>query len=242
MGLVLGGLAPIVVAGAMVSVRDVVAPTNVALTLVVVVVLVALVGGRSAGVVAALTAALAFDFFHTRPFLSLTIDSQDDIEASILLLVVGLSVGSIAARGRSARADVASARDEIRRVHRLAERTAAGESSSAVIALAQDELTDLLHLESCRFEAPPYSSALPVLDRAGSVDLRRHRFQRDGFELPEGGLELPVLARGQKVGRFVLVPRPGIGVGLERRVVAVALADQVGGALRGVPAGGRAHA
>jgi hypothetical protein len=40
-----------------------------------------------------------------------------------------------------------------------------------------------------------------------------------------------VLARGRPVGRFVLTPHPGVGVTLERRIVAVALADQVGGAL-----------
>jgi hypothetical protein len=40
------------------------------------------------------------------------------------------------------------------------------------------------------------------------------------------------------LGRFVLVPTPGVGVPLIERVVAVALADQVGGALVG---GGRAR-
>ena len=40
-----------------------------------------------------------------------------------------------------------------------------------------------------------------------------------------------MLARGRPVGRFVLVPTPGTGVSLERRIVAVALADQAGAAL-----------
>ncbi len=42
---------------------------------------------------------------------------------------------------------------------------------------------------------------------------------------------MPVLARGQQIGRFVLDPAPGAGVSLESRVVAVAIADQVGAAL-----------
>ena len=56
-----------------------------------------------------------------------------------------------------------------------------------------------------------------------------------GFELPEEGVELPVLAHGQQVGRFVLDPAPGTGVTLEQRVVAVAISDQVGAALIAAP-------
>jgi hypothetical protein len=36
-----------------------------------------------------------------------------------------------------------------------------------------------------------------------------------------------VLARGREVGRFVLIPTPGVPTSLEERVVAVAIADQV---------------
>ena len=39
------------------------------------------------------------------------------------------------------------------------------------------------------------------------------------------------LFRLDNLGRFVLEPTPGVGVPLERRVVAVALADQVGAVL-----------
>lgn len=48
------------------------------------------------------------------------------------------------------------------------------------------------------------------------------------------GPELVLLAqnRGQTLGRFVFTPTPGFPVSLQRRIVAVALADQVGGALR----------
>ena len=51
------------------------------------------------------------------------------------------------------------------------------------------------------------------------------------LELPREGAELPVLARGQQIGRFVLEPNEGVGVSLEQRLVAVAIADQVGAAL-----------
>ena len=40
-----------------------------------------------------------------------------------------------------------------------------------------------------------------------------------------------MLGRGNVLGRFVLVPQPNSVVTLEQRVVAVAIADQVGAAL-----------
>ncbi len=241
MGIVIGGLAPLALGAFLVGLRDGLAPSTVALVLVVIVVLAAVAGGRSAGVVAAVSAALTFDFFFTRPFLSLTIDSPDDVETTVLLLVVGLVVGATASRGRRARDDAGTARAELRRVHRLAEAAATGARPAEVIALAQSELADLLGLRSCRFEAPPFTSALPELERNGGVAVRHHRFQTSGFELPEGGVELSVLARGHKVGRFVLDPTPGTGVALERRIVAVAMADQVGAALAATPTEGSRH-
>lgn len=60
---------------------------------------------------------------------------------------------------------------------------------------------------------------------------------RAGAELPPGGAELQVLSRGQPVGRFVLLPAPGGTLSLEQRVVAVALADQVGAVLGAHPPG-----
>ena len=73
---------------------------NVALVLVLVVVLAAVGGGRTAGAVAAVSAALSFNFFHTVPYLTLEIDSADDVETTLLLLAVGLAVGQLASYRR----------------------------------------------------------------------------------------------------------------------------------------------
>ena len=54
-------------------------------------------------------------------------------------------------------------------------------------------------------------------------------------ELPAEGIALPVLSRGQIVGRFILDFGPGAGATLEQRVVAIALADQVGASLAVYP-------
>ena len=92
----IGGAAPIAVAAALVSLRDHMLNANVALVLVLVVVLAAVGGGRSAGAAAAVSAALSFNFFHTVPYLTLEIDSADDVETTLLLLAVGLAVGQLA--------------------------------------------------------------------------------------------------------------------------------------------------
>ncbi len=230
-GIVLAALGPIAVAAALVSVREAVGSTNTALVLVLVVLVAALTGGRTAGAVAAVSSVLAFDFFHTEPFLSLTIASTDDLVTTILLLPIGLLVGTVAARARAARREVDASHDQMHRVHRLAEMAARGEDPAVVLDLAQHDLIDLLDLSGCRFEALPYETDLPILERSGTLLTDRHRYTLDGFELPADGVALPVLARGRPVGRFVLVPTPGTGVSLERRIVAVALADQAGAAL-----------
>ena len=227
----IGGLAPLVVAMALVSLRGSMLNTNVALILVTIVVMAAVGGGRPAGALAAVVAALSFDFFHTRPYVQLQIASGDDVETTLLLLAVGLTVGHVAAARRRARHSADSSRSEIRRIHRVAELAARGDDTADVILAAQAELTALLHLRGCRFEASPFVGSLDRLERSGALASGRYRARREGFELPAGGVELAVLGRGHLLGRFVLSPTPGTGVSLEQRVVAVAVADQVGAAL-----------
>ncbi|MGH9037573.1 MAG: DUF4118 domain-containing protein, partial [Acidimicrobiia bacterium] len=236
----LGALAPIGMAMILVGARNTIDNANVALLLTVVVVAAGAIGGRAAGAVAAVSAALSFIFFHTRPYLSLTIDSQDDVETTFLLLLVGLIVGQLAQRARTAKVAAAAGRTELGRIHRLAGLVARGSDSADVVEVAQKELADLLHLRECRFEAAPFTTVVdaPTLERQGMISGSRYRATRQGeleLELTPEGVVLPVLARGQLVGRFVLQPYPGTGASLEERIVAVALADQVGAALALAP-------
>src|SRR5262249_44623661 len=92
-GLAIGGLGPVAVAAALVPLRTTIDNTNLALILVVVVVTAAVIGGRGAGAMAAVLATVSFDFFLTRPYLSLRIANTDDVETALILLAVGLLVG-----------------------------------------------------------------------------------------------------------------------------------------------------
>ena len=228
----LAALAPIAVAAILVPLRDDFVSTNLALILVVFVVLGGVVAGRAGGALAAITAAISFDFFLTKPYLSLSINKADDVETTILLLIVGLIVGQIAVRSALHREAAERGRSEISRLSRVADLVARGEDPADVLLAAQAELTDLLSLESCRFEAAPTGVPLPRLERTGAVTGQREwRFAGHDLALPSGGVELPVLSHGRQIGRFVLTPRPDVGAPLEARVVGVAIADQVGSVL-----------
>jgi len=186
--------------------------------------------------VSALTAAASYDFFHTRPYLSLLIHDADDVEMTILLLVLGLVSGQLAWQTRVTARQRDGGRGGLDQIRRLADQVAQGSQSADVIAAAREELFTLFELVDCRFEATPFQDRLdlPCLERNGVVARRRYRMEPGGdleLELPVEGIALPVLSRGQIVGRFVLDFGPGAGATLEQRVVAIALADQVGASL-----------
>jgi len=237
----LGGMAPILAAAALVAVRGHVDNTNVALLLAVVVVAAGAGGGRVAGAIAGLTAAASFDFFHTRPYLSLLMHDADDVEMTVLLLVLGLVAGRLAWKAGVAARQRDDGRGGLDQIRRLATQVAEGARSADVLAAARVELIDLFHLVDCQFEAAPFQDRfdLPALERNGVVAHRRYRMEPGGdleVELPAEGIALPVLSRGQIVGRFILDFNPSAGATLEQRIVAIALADQVGASLAISPA------
>jgi hypothetical protein len=230
-GLGVAAIGPIIVASLLVLVRDHLARSNAALVFVIVVVLAAALGGRWAGIVAALVSAISYDFFLTRPYGSLKIDDLEDIVATGLLLVVGLIVGELVVWAHRGHRESARGSDEVMRLHRVAELVAAGSSAERVVESVCNEMSELLSLRDCRFERAPFIGPLPRLERNGSIDTPRRRFARGEFTLPAEGVEIPVLGRGRELGRLVLEPDPDIGVSLEERVVTIALSDQLGAAL-----------
>lgn len=224
-------LAPVAVAILLVSIRSEVDNANLALILVLVVVAAAIFGGRRAGAVAAVMATLSFDFFLTKPYLSLSVESSNDIETVLILLGVGLLVGAVATRGRRAERERDQAADAIARVHAVADLVARGAPLSEVADTVKRELATLLSLHDCFLEFPPFSYVMPRLERGGNVEASEHRWFAGGLALSPDGIDLPVLEQGAEVARFVLIGNPDVAVTLEERVAAVALADQFGTAL-----------
>jgi hypothetical protein len=83
---------------------------NVALLLVVVVVAIACLGNRFAGALAAISAAVWFDFFFTVPYDRLTISRSADLTTFVLLLAVGVAVSQMASWARHGWGDPAADR------------------------------------------------------------------------------------------------------------------------------------
>jgi K+-sensing histidine kinase KdpD len=230
-GLVIAGIGSIAVAVALVPFRSGIDNANLGLILVLVVVVAAIVGGGTAGALAAVVATIAFDFFLTRPYLSMRVDSADDVETVLVLLVVGLLVGEVAARGRRARRLEERAADAISRVHHVAQLVADGVPLDESVRVVNRELVALLRLHDCWLEFPPFTWTLPQLEPGGTVDESEHHWASGGFTLPADGVELAVIARGRQVARLILLGDPTVAVTFEERVVAVALANQLGSAL-----------
>jgi hypothetical protein len=226
-----GALGSMFAAAALVGVRSEIVNANVALVLVVFVLLGAVTGGRAAAVVSALVAAVSFDFFHTRPYGSLKITDGNDILTTVLLLVVGLAVGEIGLYAQRVHAQHDDDARQLRRMQRIAGMAAEGDGVEDLLLAVTAELIETLELQNCWFERGPFLADLPVIERNGSIESREYRYAHGEFELPRGGVELPVVGSGQTLGRFVLVPTVGVGVSRERRLIAVALADQLGAAL-----------
>ena len=96
---VVAAVLPLVACAALAPFRESVANTDVALGLVLLIVLTASTGVRWAGVVAAVSSAVWFDFFLTRPYHQLTIANREDVETAVLLVIVGVAVSEIALLG-----------------------------------------------------------------------------------------------------------------------------------------------
>jgi hypothetical protein len=216
---------------ALVPLRDDIAPAALALLLVLPVLLGAMTGGRIGGAVAAVVATLGFDFFLTRPYLSLNMSSRDDVETAALFLVVALIVGTVAAVANRSRFRAQRGRSELDAIHRVADATSSGRPPAEVIDVARRELVRVLDLDACEFDDSTARSRLPVLEHTGTIDGVSLRYVHGGFTLPSG-IELPVRSGGQRLGRFVLHGQAHVPVSIDARLAAVVIADQVGSVLR----------
>ncbi|WP_035802899.1 DUF4118 domain-containing protein [Kitasatospora mediocidica] len=223
--------APLAVCAILLPFRNNIANTNVALILVVVVVAAAALGHRLAGALAAVSAAVWFDFFFTRPYEHFSITRSADVTTAVLLLLVGLVVSELAARTRRLQVIAITDADYLAQIHHTARLAQSATSPTTVIAQVEAQLVGLLQLRACRFEYGTLLGHPPRLEPDGSVVLGRRSWNVDHLGLPSEDVELRVFSNGHYYGRFMLRPTPGIVPSLEARLVAVTLADQAGNAL-----------
>ncbi|GGJ56850.1 DUF4118 domain-containing protein [Streptomyces brasiliensis] len=224
-------LAPFLVALVLVPFRTHLSHTNAALVLVVVVVAVAALGSRTAGAVAALSAAAWFDFFFTRPYNTFDITASADVETAVLLLAVGLIVSQLAMRARRLEVITVTDAGYLARIHATADLVQSARSGDTVVDHVRRELTELLGLRGCRFEYGTLLGQPPRLEQDGGVTTGRRNWDVDTAGWPEGEIELRAYGNEHYLGRFMLTSGPGPVPPLQARLVAVTLADHAGAAL-----------
>ena len=226
-------VAPLVLAAILVPFRGSFPNTDAALAMILVVVAVAANGYRLAGYIAAVSAAVWFDFFLTRPYERFTITRRADIETTILLLIIGVAVTELAVWGRRQQSAASRRAGYLDGINAAAQSVATGGSPTALIDQVTRQLTQLLSLRLCRFQYGVAGLGQPARMRHDGTVTAEHQMwdvDAEGFP-PDTDIELLVESGGVFQGRFLMTPLPDARPGLEQRLLAVAFADQVGTSL-----------
>ena len=203
-------------AALLVPFRDEIDNANLALILVLVVVVAAILGGRRAGALAAMTSTLAFDFFLTRPFLSARIESADDVETA---RSSSRSACWSARWRRAAAAPVASrkrAADAIFRVHRVADADRAGRCRSPTCSRrCAPSCCSCSASGTAGSSSRRSSGSCREMDRSGTVEGADHQWLDAGFTLADRRRGAPG-ARARSTGRTPGAPRGSRHRGIPR--------------------------
>jgi hypothetical protein len=220
--------------------RHNVANTNAALGLVLLIVAAASTGACMAGLAAALSSAVWFDFFLTEPYNQFAVTKRADVETAVLLLLVGLAVSEIALWGRRQQAQASREQGYLDGVVSTAATVGAGRTStSALVDHVAHQIVDVLQIDACRFDHGG-GALLAELHDDGSVLYDGSPLDVSRSGLPtDTEIALVVRSGGVVRGRFLLISTSRVVRPTREQLrVAVALANQVGAAL--VPPNGPA--
>jgi hypothetical protein len=205
--------------------------TDAALALMLIVVAVAANGSRPAGIAAAVSAAVWFDFFLTRPYEQFTITRATDSETTVLILVLGVALTELAVWGRR---QTLAANRRARHLEGMKRRRPSSGSRSLCNSADRPGIRSahpyavaaLMPLPIRRRragQARPAAPRRPSDRRRPCAGLRARR--------PAPSTELLVENHGVFHGRFLMAADPQSRPTLEQRLVAVAFADQADAAL-----------
>lgn len=228
-------IAPLLCAAVLAAFRESVTAATAALVLVLIVVAAAATGDRVAGIVAALSSAAGFDVFLTEPRGQFTIKNPNDIEVTVLLVLVGIAVTEIALWGRRQQARASRRAGYLDGVLGTSKIIAVPDASpDALIDHVASQIIQILDIDDCQFvpgNGPGPQDA--SLDHDGCVTRRGHRVNVESDGLPtDERIGLIVRQGGAIHGQFVLTAATRVVCpSVEQLRVAVLLADQVGAAL-----------
>jgi K+-sensing histidine kinase KdpD len=223
---------PLAACAVLAAFRGSIPHTTAALVLVLVVVAAASTGIRIAGIVAAVSSGLWFDIFLTKPYGHVAITDRDDIEATVLLVVIGAAVTEVALWGFRQQARASRRSGYLDGVLGTAEIiTLRTEAPDSLIHHVAGQIAQVLGIDECRYvPGPARDPRTPVLDHHGVVTREGRTLDVDHNGLPSNDEIALMVRRGDAtLGHFLLNAAAGIArPSLEQRRVAVLLADQVG--------------
>jgi K+-sensing histidine kinase KdpD len=214
---------------------------NVVILYLLVVVAAAGIGGRAAGMVAALSAALSYDYFLTTPYHTLVIDTLAQVVTVALLVTTGIVV-SIGGRVRRRSTAVAEAHAKvIRLLHRVTETAAGGGAVDRVAAEGLHGLLDARRVSILRRSPDGFAitvdvgethlpidlEALTHLDREGRIPLGHYRVLDGTMLLPREGVALDLVARQRPVGYLVIIPGRDVPADRTTRLAVAAMANEL---------------
>ena len=225
-------LAPLLTCALMAAFRTHLPNTDAALILVLVIVAVAANGHRLAGYLAAVSAAVSFDFFLTQPYETFTINRSSDVRTTVLLLGVGLAVTELAVRGRLNAALAARQSGYLEGIRNAAAFASTGGSATDLSSQVSHELLSLLGLTRCRFESGVAGIGQPARLRPdGLVERQQKVLDVEQTGLPTDiDIELIVESGGHLIGRFLMRAAPNSHPTRTQLLVAVTMASQVAAA------------
>jgi Domain of unknown function (DUF4118) len=251
---VAGFVASLLIGAVVEPFRSTVGLENVALGYLLVVVVAAAVGGRAAGLIAALSAALSYDFFLTTPYHSLRIDSVAQVITVGLLFGAGLVASLVGRARRRLTVEADTQAGAIRLLNTISRAAAAGEDVDRLAAEGIYRLLDARRVVIWRgvpdsevmvadvgeSEAPLDVDSLTQLDAEGRILDRDRRLQPATGPVvrwirPHQGVVVGLVQHRRPVGRLLVVFREGYwtppAIRLALAAVANALATITGPAV-----------
>ena len=205
-----GPLLAVVLGFALVPLRETVGASNLSFAYVVLTVVISAFGGRAAGVATALASALSLDFFLTRPYLKLQIDSTQDIITFAGLTITGLVAASLGSPDRIAA--LRELRGHVHLLHGALRELEGGGPTDAELVRVVESARYALPVSGLAVRdlhdrvvavAPPKYGLEPIpaeVVEADTVLPRGLRAPRRPSPLPVKGARLAIVTRNRRVG------------------------------------------
>jgi K+-sensing histidine kinase KdpD len=218
-----GGVAASLLIGTLIEpFRRTIGLENITIVYLATVVLTAAFGGRAAGLLTAVAAALAYDFYLTTPYHSLVIDSPAQIITVGLLLATGLAAGLAGRARRHLSLAVGEDAELIGLLNTVAQAAADGENTDQIAAERIHQHLDARRVAIQRHgqaggltvadagdrDVPLDTSDLLHIDEQGRTLAREHLIVAKGvvrWRTPERGMVFDLLHHGRPIGCLIVI-------------------------------------